>query len=205
MKVSLTRVTRRLRYWVFICVGVLLLAMGVIAGDGLHERLDHADIAIVLGNTVNSNGQPSARLTARLDKVVALYWQGWFTQILVSGGLGQEGFDEAVVMKRYLVARGLPAEIIFVDSAGNTTRDTARNAAALMRKKGWHRALVISQFFHLPRCRLALQQEGILNVFSAHANYFELRDVYSTFREVIAYGDYLWSDVTGLNDSDRDL
>lgn len=182
---------KRLRIAIFLCGVALLIGMLLIAFDGLRDTLGPADLAIVLGNTVNPNGQPSARLQARLDKAVQLYQQGWFTQVLVSGGLGQEGFDEATVMKRYLIEQGLPETHIYIDSVGNTTRDTANNAAKLMQANNWHNALVVSQFFHLPRCKLALHQTGITTIYSAHANFFEPRDFYSTLRELPAYLNYL--------------
>jgi vancomycin permeability regulator SanA len=45
---------------------------------------------------------------------------------------------------------------------------------------------VVTQFFHITRSRYALQRAGIDTVYSAHASYFEARDVYSLAREVIA-------------------
>ncbi|HEX4950381.1 MAG TPA: YdcF family protein [Blastocatellia bacterium] len=114
-----------------------------------------------------------------------------FPHVIVSGGIGSEGFDEAEVMKHYLVEHGVPEGSIYVDSGGATSHLTARNAARIMRENGWQRAMVVTQYFHVPRMRLALQRMGITPVFTAHARYFELRDVYSTVREVIGYGAYL--------------
>lgn len=94
-------------------------------------------------------------------------------------------------MKQYLVENGVPESRIHVDSGGATTHLTARNAARIMRENGWQRAMVVTQYFHVPRMRLAMQRSGVTPVFSAHARYFELRDVYSTAREVIGYGAYL--------------
>ena len=61
----------------------------------------------------------------------------------------------------------------------------------MMREKGWRSALVVTQYFHVPRTRLAVERSGVAPVFSAHAQYFEPRDVYSIAREVIGYGAYL--------------
>jgi vancomycin permeability regulator SanA len=168
-----------------------ILAATLIVADGLTDDIHAADVAIVPGNTVEKDGRPSARLQARLDQTVALYRQGLFPDVIVSGGVGSEGFDEAVVMKRYLVENGVPEGRIHVDSGGATTYLTARNATRIMRENGWQSAMVISQYFHVPRMRLALKRSGITPVFSAHAKYFELRDVYSIAREVIGYGAYL--------------
>jgi vancomycin permeability regulator SanA len=167
------------------------LAATWIVADGLRDDIQAADVAIVPGNTVEKDGRPSARLRARLDQTVALYRQGLFPDVIVSGGVGREGFDEAEVMKRYLAENGVPEGRIHVDSGGATTHLTARNAARMMKENGWQRAMVVSQYFHVPRTRLALKRSGVTPVFSAHARYFELRDVYSIAREVVGYGAYL--------------
>lgn len=171
-----------------------ILAATLIVADGLTDDIHPADVAIVPGNTVERDGRPSARLQARLDQTIALYRQGLFPDVIVSGGVGIEGFDEAEVMKRYLVENGVPEGRIHVDSGGATTYLTARNASRMMRENGWRSAMVVSQYFHVPRMRLALKRSGITPVFSAHARYFELRDVYSIAREVVGYGAYLLRD-----------
>jgi uncharacterized SAM-binding protein YcdF (DUF218 family) len=85
----------------------------------------------------------------------------------------------------------VPEASVHVDSGGATTHLTARNASRIMRENGWRSAMVVTQYFHVPRMRLALQRSGVAPVFSAHARYFELRDVYSIAREVVGYGAYL--------------
>ncbi|HEY9285921.1 MAG TPA: YdcF family protein [Pyrinomonadaceae bacterium] len=169
-------------------------AAALIVADGLTDDIHAADVAIVPGNTVGKDGRPSARLRARLDQTVSLYRQGLFPNVIVSGGVGSEGFDEAEVMKRYLVENGVPDGRVHVDSGGATTHLTARNAARMMGENGWRSAMVVSQYFHVPRMRLAVKRAGVAPVFSAHAQYFELRDVYSTAREVVGYGAYLLRD-----------
>ena len=168
-----------------------IVAATLIVADGLIDDIHAADVAIVPGNTVEKDGRPSARLSARLDQTVALYRRGLFPDVIVSGGVGSEGFDEAEVMKRYLVENGVPEGRIHVDSGGATSHLTARNASRMMRENGWRSAMVVSQYFHVPRMRLALERSGVTPVFSSHARYFELRDVYSIAREVVGYGSYL--------------
>jgi vancomycin permeability regulator SanA len=162
-----------------------------IVTDGLVDELHQADVGVVLGNTVNPDGKPSPRLQARLDKTIELYQKGLFPNIIVSGGFGVEGFDEAVVMRQYLIDHNIPSDSINVDSEGKTTGLTAKNSAEIMKRNNWQSALIVSQYFHISRTRLAFTNYGILNVYSAHANYFELRDLYSIVREVIGYFSYL--------------
>ena len=191
MPIALQRLWRVATIAAATLVLVAFLASMLLVAAGLRDEIHEADVAVVLGNTVNPDGTPSHRLAARLDMAVELYRRGLFKNVVVSGGVGREGFDEAEVMKDYLVNRGVPRASIVVDSLGVTTAATARNTAALAKLHGWSRVLVVTQYFHIPRCRLALSQAGLAPVFSAHARYFELRDVYSIFREVIGYAAYL--------------
>jgi vancomycin permeability regulator SanA len=154
---------------------------------GLTDEIGAAEVAVVFGNTVNPDGQPSVRLQARLDKALELYRQGLFANIFVSGGIGSEGFDEALVMKQYLVERGVPESSVISDNHGNNTYQTARNVAFWMKVKGYHSVLSITQYTHIPRARLALRRFGIEKVYSAHADIFEMRDPYSLVREMAAW------------------
>lgn len=169
----------------------VILSMAAITLAGLRDDLGHADVALVLGSTVNSDGTLSPRLQARLQRSVELYEAGYFDHIIVSGGVGKEGRDEAVAMKDYLSAHGVPASQIIVDSHGDTTFDSARNTRDIAKQQKFQSVLVISQYFHLPRARLALERFHIAKVYSAHANFWEIRDLYSTFRETIGYLSYL--------------
>jgi vancomycin permeability regulator SanA len=167
-----------------------LFALGVLVVDGLNDRVGRADIALVLGNKVNVDGSPSDRLRARLDKTLELYGAGYFPTIIVSGGTGKEGHDEAKVMRNYLVTNGIPEGTIIMDNAGGNTYASAKNTLQISRKLGKHSVFVISQYFHLPRTRMVLGRLGVSEIYTAHADFFECRDVYSALREVAAYVKY---------------
>ncbi len=183
-----------MRIFRLIALFSLLVLSGGIGGivfDGMNDDIRHSDVAVVLGSKVMPDGTPSARLQARLDRAAELYQQGVFGRIIVSGGTGSEGFSEAVVMADYLAGRRqVPRESIILDEHGDTTQDTARNSAAIMKKLGLTSALVVTQYFHITRSRYALQRAGIPAVYNAHARYFELRDLYSTVRELGALPAY---------------
>jgi vancomycin permeability regulator SanA len=169
---------------------ILLLATAAIVIDGLVDDVAASDVAVVLGSKVELNGQPSARLQARLDRALALYQARITAHIIVSGGTGIEGFDEGQVMRDYLVAHGVAASAILTDSQGNNTEATAQNCARLMQAHGFKSVIIVTQYFHIPRTRLALHAYGIQTVHSAHARFFEGRDLYSTAREVVAIPQY---------------
>jgi len=171
--------------------GVIVLCAGLIAADGLTDDIRRSDVAVVLGSKVNSDGRPSPRLKARLGRALELYQNGWTSHVLVSGGTGVEGVPEGTAMKRWLVLQGVPEAAIIVDDAGVDTRATAHNTAALMRAHDLHSVIVVSQYFHISRTKLAFAQEGLPGVGSAHPDYFEARDLYSIAREIPGYAGYL--------------
>jgi vancomycin permeability regulator SanA len=179
---------RRSRVW-WLCAGTALLLiagcayLGAIAAAGLAAQPEHGDLIIVLGNEVLADGSPSPRLAARLDCALDAHKQGLAPYFFVSGGRGLSGFDEGVVMRDYLVARGIAEDHIIVDLEGINSHATARNAALVMHEHGWHSAIVVSQYFHVFRARMACHIEGIAFVSTAAPWYFELRDLYSLARE----------------------
>jgi uncharacterized SAM-binding protein YcdF (DUF218 family) len=99
---------------------------------------------------------------------------------------------EARVMADDLAMRkAVPREAIILDETGHNTQATARNSAALMTERSLKSAVVVTQYFHITRSRLALKQAGIQAITSAHARIFEFRDLYSLAREIVAIPVYL--------------
>lgn len=166
------------------------IACGVIVADGLRDRPRPADVGVVLGAEVGTDGAPTWRLAVRLDRALEAWRAGLVPVLFVSGGRDRSGWNEAPVMKRYLVARGVPDSCVVEDPDGRNTWLTARHASAWMQARGLHDALVISQYFHLVRCRLAFARHGIPRIFTACPHRFELRDLYATAREVPALVKY---------------
>jgi vancomycin permeability regulator SanA len=172
--------------------GLVLLGTVILVLAGLHDEVGNADVGLVLGSKVQSDGTPSPRLRARLDRTLDCYRAGYFPTIIASGGVGREGFDEAAVMRDYLVNHGVPSDHVIVDSGGITTFASARNACGIARQRKFRSVFVVSQYFHIPRARLALRRFGMATVYSAHARLFEVRDVYSAPRELFGYLRYLF-------------
>lgn len=165
----------------------MLGAIGI-ALAGLRATPRAADLALVLGNTVTRTNRPMPRLAARLEAARALYTSGGCTTIMVSGGIDTHDFrNEAVGMKQWLVEHGVPAEAIVEDPYGNNTRASARHAGAWLAAHHQQSAVVVSQYFHLPRARLALRQAGVTDAGGDYPRRWFARDIYSSFREVPGY------------------
>lgn len=182
--------TPKTRRILFAGLGTFIIAAAAVAVAGMNDHRRKADIIVVPGNTIAPDGTPSPRLKARLDAALQLYREGHASTIFVSGGTGKEGFDEAASMSIYLQKMGVPQKSIAIDSAGIDTAATARNAADYLHRHGLKSALVATQYFHVPRTRLALERQGVNVVGSVHARYFEIRDIYSAMREAVAYATY---------------
>lgn len=157
--------------------------------DGLRDEKVNCEIAIIFGTTVNADGTLSTRLQARLDAGIELYNNKTVKKLFVSGGLGKEGFEEGTKVAEYLVLKGVSESDIIVDNNGNNTRETAENFAKQFPNS--ESVIVVSQYFHISRAKLALHKAGVENVYGVHARYWEWRDVFSLGREFIAYYRYL--------------
>ena len=183
------------RRWqkIFMAAALLLAAsVGAILWYGCHDRIIPTEVAVVLGNQVYSNGQPSRRLAARLNRSVELYKAGQCKTIIVSGGVGKSGVDEAVAMSVYLQAKGIPGWAIVVDSQGHNTWQTAKFTAEYLKKHNLKSVIAVSQHFHLHRTVMALKAAGCPLVGRAAPDYWERLDFFSVAREVPANVVYWW-------------
>ena len=188
-----------------VTAALYLIAAVALALSGLQQDARQADVGVVFGNKVEPWGEPSPSLAARLDKAVELYAHGTFPAVIVSGGFGKEGWDEAQVMAEYLTARGVPQSAIFIDRQGNNTYLTALHTAQIAREQGFQSFVLVSHFYHLPRARLAFRRFHLSPVTIAHATRFVPRDFYyGLLREVIAYPVYFFRTFNiGTTDSHR--
>ena len=180
--------------------GVILIALAAILFwfvahivfitiDGLNDKIQQADAAVIFGNEIMPDGSLSDRLKARLDKGIEIYREGFTKTLIVSGGTGKSGFDEADQMQKYLIQKGIPSNAVIMDHEGMNTFATAQNVAHLPNPP--QSVILISQYFHISRAKLAFAKFGFNQIYSAHADYYEIRDVYSIIREFFGYYAYL--------------
>ena len=181
-----------LRYFSIALLALFIARALIISYDGLSDEMEQADVALIPGSKVENDGQPSQRLKARLEWGIKIYRQGLVRKLIVSGGKGEEGFEEADVMKEYLVNQKIPTEDIITDNRGYTTYEFAINCSEIMKTNNYKSVLIISQYFHICRTKLALKKSGIENIYSVHVHYYEWRDIFSLLREVFAYY-YYWA------------
>lgn len=184
--------TRKILLIFFIIIaGWFLIHSFIITADGLNDRVHKADCILILGNTVNYDGTLSDRLRGRVEKGLQLYKDGFAPKIVVSGGLGKEGYYEGIEMKRYLTERGVSPKAVIVDNKGINTYETAKVFAEIAEAQNINSVIVVSQFFHITRTKYILKKKSTVKVYSAHAEYFEWKDFYAVFREFFGFYAYV--------------
>lgn len=161
----------------------------IILVDGLTDDNQKSDLGVIFGNKVNPDGTLSERLMKRCDKGVELYKDSLIARIVVSGGLGKEGYEEGTKMYEYLLSKGVPPAKILIDNNGNTTEATVTNVKKMNLNP--HSITVITQYYHVSRAKLAFRKAGFKNVYGTHAAYLEFRDGYSIVREFFGFYNYL--------------
>lgn len=189
------------RDWITTLLTILGLGVGQVLMIGLHvltfgttDYRRDADVAIVLGAKVFSDGSLSLALSDRLDTAAELFREGRVRFVLVSGATGVEGINEATAMRGYLIEAGLPADRLLVDPDGVNTLATARNARRLMVEHRLTSALVVSHYFHLARCKLLFEEQGIAAVtVPARMSRRLMLESYYFARECVGY---LWYALT---------
>lgn len=171
------RVPERLRPWLawrrlvrlaLVAAGAVLLLVGgcvawvrgSTAGHLYYRAGDTpvAPVALVMGTEVEINGYPSPFLYGRLEMARQLYLRHRVRAVLVSGDHGRWAYDEPDTMREWLMEHGVPAGKVVTDYAGFTTWQSCVRAKQVF---GVHRAIVVSQDFHLPRAVALCRAEGI--------------------------------------------
>ncbi|MCS6899399.1 MAG: YdcF family protein [Myxococcales bacterium] len=132
-----------------------------IHASGLVDQRQPAAVIVVFGAKVHEDGTPSEALAERVATGAKLYHQGYAPTLLVSGGIGREGQNEAAVMKRLAVQQGVPAEAIVEDPGGISTEATLQATRAWLDTHGGGEALMVSHYHHLPRIRLLGHFHGV--------------------------------------------
>ncbi|MFD3707210.1 vancomycin high temperature exclusion protein [Nocardia sp. NPDC058658] len=143
-----------------------------------------APVVIVPGARVAPDGTPMAYLRGRLDVAIELVEAGKAGQILLSGDAGGSSGDEIASMTRYLLDHGIDPAIVRSDGAGLSTRETCERARSMF---GIDRAIIVSQYQHLPRavalCRAAdIEADGVV----AYCDCRRVTEVRNNVREWLA-------------------
>ncbi|MYV43093.1 hypothetical protein GT030_30620 [Streptomyces sp. SID1328] len=170
------------------CVLALLPSTWLYAStaDRLRTAADvpRTEVAVVFGAGL-WNGGPSPYLAHRLDAAARLYRAGRVKAVLVTGDNSREDYDEPSAMRTYLSRHGVPAERIVSDYAGFDTWDSCVRARRVF---GVHRAILISQTFHIRRAVALCEAAGVSSYGLGVEDRHDATWYYGGTREVFAAG-----------------
>jgi uncharacterized SAM-binding protein YcdF (DUF218 family) len=135
--------------------------------DSFLKSSSTVDAIVVLG-AAQYDGRPSPQLRARLDHVVTLWNLPVAPVVVVTGGK-QTGdrFTEAEASRDYLVSRGLPVEVIVIESRGESTYQSLEAVRDEARVNQWQRVVLVSDPYHLKRAQLVAGELGMAAEVSA--------------------------------------
>jgi vancomycin permeability regulator SanA len=159
------------RRWTPLCTAmVVVVSLGVcgvlfpLAQQGFFGKTSYArpvQTAVIFGAQVHPDGHASIVLADRVRTGAELYRDGLAQRLVMSGGQGpDEPFNETSVMRSMAISLGVPASAIVADPAGVNTEATVRDTAPILNTAGSGPVAVVSDFFHLPRIKLAYQRAG---------------------------------------------
>jgi uncharacterized SAM-binding protein YcdF (DUF218 family) len=125
------------------------------------EEAAPADALVIFG-AAEYNGAPSPVLKARLDHGFDLEERGLAPLVITTGGSGGDPqYTEAGVGRDYLIQRGVAETKILADTRSMTTVESVRAVTLLLRQRGKHTCIAVSDGFHLYRIKLIFRSLGI--------------------------------------------
>ena len=183
-----------IRWWAWPIASFLFAVAFAVAQFACFGTTDYrrpADAIVVFGCLAHADGTPSDALYTRVKTGIELYHEGYAERLVLSGGPTAGDHDETDVMRSIAVAAGVPENAIIHDRFGWSTAATVRNSRLLFAEHGVEKALVVSQFYHLPRIKLAYQRAGIkVATVPASGGRLQRHDVKATMREIVAFWAY---------------
>lgn len=129
------------------------------------------DAVIVLGAGLRGENV-SRSLKCRLDAAVAYHAKNPDAVIVVSGGQGEnEDIPESLAMKRYLVAAGVPENLIIEESLSTSTRENFAFSKSILDERfgGDFCVAFITNDYHVPRAGFLASDAGFDEIAHMHA------------------------------------
>lgn len=185
--------------WAVLLWGALSVVLVIaIVWYGAVDRARSADVIVVLGSGVESDGRPSKTLTVRAEHGANQWHAGIAPLIICAGGVtGGAPRSEADACREELVRFGVPAEAVLLEERSINTEENVRYTLDLMAQHELTSAVVVSSRYHMLRSRwLFWRQRADVVTSPARIDYLTRREVfYGYSREWAAFHWQLLRDV----------
>lgn len=121
------------------------------------EMVEPRSIALVLGAGLKRH-QPNEMLQNRLETALELYKNKKVKKLILTGDNRSIDYNEPMVMKGYLLAKGVPEGDLILDFAGRRTYDSCYRAKEIFDVS---RIIIVTQQYHLPRSLYLCNKLGV--------------------------------------------
>lgn len=163
---KIRKITNAVKIITFTGLFLVLLSFLIIEGlilahQGGTEAPD-APILIVLGAGLHGD-QPSLTLSARLEIALDYLLEHPGSVAVLTGGQGPgETVTEASAMAKWLTARGISPQRLYLEEQATDTRENLRFSREVMEREGLSGPVaVLSNGFHLYRAELLAKNAGL--------------------------------------------
>lgn len=65
---------------------------------------------------------------------------------------------ESEIGRKELLERGLPPEHVFIENESKTTKQNIANVLKIAKEHSWHKMLIVSSNYHIPRIKASYEQ-----------------------------------------------
>jgi len=132
------------------------------------EAVEMAQAIVVLGGGLfHRQGWVDPDGNQAVDRywhAARLFHAGRAPIVIVAGGHSPDRrgkTSEAEAGQRYLMAMGVPAEAIVLESESSTTHENAINVAELARLRGWEHLILVTSALHMRRSLASFRAAGL--------------------------------------------
>jgi uncharacterized SAM-binding protein YcdF (DUF218 family) len=164
------RFTTLLRRALLVAAGGWVVCLLSIAGWSRRASTEQADAIVVLG-AAQYGGRPSPVLRSRLDQALGLWKANRAPHVVLTGGRRPgDIISEAAAGKRYLARRGVPNDVMLLESTGRTSLASIQGAADVLLARrdsldgtadARPRVLLVSDPFHMLRLDVLARLHGL--------------------------------------------
>lgn len=150
-----------------------------------------ADVAMILGASIQPDNTASDALRDRLLTGVKLYKNHNVGRLLLTGDDGGFRSNEIAVMKAFVLAQGVPEKDLLIDGQGYRTYESCKRAKEVFRLRD---IAVVTQSFHIKRALYLCQNFG-LNAFGVTSDLSSYRQIMSFWIHDLLASAKAWWDI----------